>query len=568
MLSQYLKFLRSLFCVLVVLEARADAGIRVFYPASGGCEAIFDAYGKESNSHPTRNIRGASDFKSEVIQSEAYVHDYYRRLMESGKYELFNAKAFSEFIAEDKVLPRDRTVFVEYRNPQTGEIEGVMRAFFGFAATENWRLYGVGKAGRGRGMFPTSNDNRLPMEYNQFKPAAGFFKPMKVEFGRLVTREGADRGRIAIELVSALLDTVFLPSLGATGRNIQTDQRFPSPTIYVHTDLIRTRIYRRLGFKTIEVDRAATGLRDGEYIMEAPIEEVYRLLKAGLDRSKMQYDLNASVGNNDLAISEAKSAIELHPSSDFYSEGHQHLAELLMDRGDMVGASSHARKAFDAKPYDPSVVGTFLKAARLEIGAYAPQSRDGQLAEQMRVRWNSIVEEVATKLGAAKLPPYAGQVGIRRAYLDPSAALSYHKMQFDFAMGDLSNAIQQRSKFLELTGSAHDTLGWALTSTAGRDGVFQFFSKLGARVSPKYHLETWIPGEARKFKVESVQPEVDYMFLQMLAGRSPGAAATADFHEAAAQLAHQAGYKETAEHHHKFRQMILLADRKLQPSPY
>jgi tetratricopeptide (TPR) repeat protein len=559
-----IKIIVTSLALILLSDSPCLASIRVFFPYSSGCETLFNVYRIESNKHPARLERGANDYSAEVLRSESYVQDYYRKLMESGKYELFNKKAFEEFLAEDKLLPRDRSVFVEYRNPATGEIEGVMRAFFGFSHHENWRLIGVGQGGWGRGMTPSSPDGRLPMEYNQFKPGSGFFKGMKVELGRLVTREGSDRARIATELLEALLDTVFLPSIGKAGIYTEPHPSRPAPTMYVHTDLIRTRIYRKLGFKIVEVDRKATGLREGEFVMEAPIEEIYRLLKAGLDRSKREYNIDVSTGNLDAAIASIKEALSLHPTPELYAKGRQHLAELLLDKAQIKEAFVHAESAVKANPLDPLIVGTYLKALRMELGAFAPQSRSQEDLQRMRTRWNEAIDRILGNWKKRMSPLYSGETGYRRAILDPMAVVTYHQMLFELSIGNLQAALVQRSKFLESTGSSYDTLGWAGSSVVSREGTFRY----SFRTSPRYQLEPWKPGKPRVFKVESDQASADYSFLQMRAGRIPGTGATADYHEASMQLAKLAGYHESAALHRQFKELILKADQGMQPSPY
>jgi|GEM_PF-1793099 len=525
------------------------ASIKVFFPASGGCDPLFAAYSIGSTgAMPARLERTKNDNSANVIEAETYVHDYYRQLMQSGKYELFNEKAFNEFIAEDKELPKDRSVFVEYRNPVTGEIEGVMRVFFGFKPKEFWRFMGIGWGSNT--IQPESRDNRLPMQYHQLKVNSSFFKPMKIEFGRLVTKEGTDRVRIATELMYGLMDTVFAPMVGSRGFAVGQSgnpgiKNWVSPTIYVHTDAIRSVLYKRMGFRNIDVNREKTKLREGEFVLETSLHELYGLVKGHLDHAESMYNVNNSTGRLTEAIEATRAAVERYPRPESFSVGQRHLAELLLDNGQSREALEHARIAVKANPSDPTTIASYMRALRVETGAFYPTDFSAAAQTERRKQWNEGLRIID---GQSNAKPVNLRMYGRPSLYNTELTLEYNQMVFEIGNGDVAAAIAIRNKLRERLGDEWPT---------------ELFSARGTLV-PILHAHIAHQRETLKisdvveqsddsitFRMTSTNPANDYNYLQALSHRNILLGATPEYHEACAQLAEQAQSPQLAAYHRR-----------------
>jgi hypothetical protein len=529
------------------LTSQARASVKVYFPASGGCDPLFAAFTIGSTgAMPARFDRTRKNHSAAVAEAETHVHEFYRALMQSGKYELFNEKAFNEFIAEDKALPKDRSVFVEYRDPVTGEIEGVMRVFFGFKPKEFWRFIGIGN--NASTIQPTSRDSRLPMQYHQLRVGSDFFKPMKIELGRLVTKEGADRVRIATELIYGLMDTVFAPMVGSRGFAVGDNgnpgiPNFVSPTIYVHTDAVRSVLYRRMGFRNIEVDRKATGLREGEFVLESSLHELYGLVKGHLDHAEHLYDINHSTGKLAEAIEATKAAVARYPRPESFSVGQRHLAELLLDNGQSAEALQHARLAVTANPSDPTAIATYLRALRVETGAFIPSDVSPTAQQERRTKWND-GQKILGNLPATKSPTQ--YVYGRAAIYNTELTFAYNQMLFEFGSGDVAAAMAIRATLKERLSQ-----NWEGELFSARQTLVPliYASIAVRRETLKIEDVVELPDESLTFRMTSTNPANDYNYLQALAHRNILLGATHEYHEACAQLADQASAPSLASYH-------------------
>lgn len=548
------------FLTLVFLASPyySHAGIRVYYPDVEDCRGLYRAIQMQTTTvgHAVRDLT-KKDFTEEVVDSESFVYAHYRELAQSGKYELFNERAYQEFIAEDRLLPRDRTYYLESRNPATGEVEGVMRVFLGFEKSHNWRFWEGSKTYK---RLIANSDSKLPMQYHHLKVANDFFQPMKIELGRLVTKEGTNRVRVATELIHAAFDTIFVGMISRTGP-IGGAPPWEIPVLYVHSDAVRARAYRRLGFKEVDVNRQQTGLKDGEFILSASIEEIYNRILGGIDKSKKLYDLDVAAGDLQGAIAAMQEAIKIYPLPRSFSTGHRRLAELFCDNGDLPSALHHAQLALKAQPASAENLAVYLKALRLSAGfAFPLAAKTSDLAAKQK-DWERIYHDLEKSLEneqhLQKLPPQ----GFIKTILAPKEALLYQMFIMKFFSGELDAALTLRRQIAGKEAEGYEFISW-INGTIYSPNKIMFFRRPGFRVTHEKEVGL----EYEDLRVESANALSDYFYLQQLTTRLPGIAMSRYYHEISGKLLLLAGMSAEGARHLDFAKRLLKEDIKIKNS--